>query len=134
MIDHLEPFSPSDHVCPQAIIKEEIREDVIPPAMVRSHRVLPFLDNSMEGVLGNLEDPSVFLQTRNEEGAYLKGCRITPPSRRWGMNPLVETRNFSKKPTRGQLDNRLTNLFAKDQRMDDGVLYVGHLGIVCCLR
>ena len=78
-IYHTEPFSPSDHVCPQAVIKEEVREDVIPPAMVGSRRVLPLFDDPMERVLGNLEGPSVFLQTRNEEGAYLKGCRVMSP-------------------------------------------------------
>ena len=79
-INHSEPFSPLDHVRPQAVVKEEIRENVIPPAMVCSHLVLPLFDNPMKGILGNLEDPSVFLQTRNEKGAYLESCQIMSPT------------------------------------------------------
>ena len=88
-------------MCPQMVIKEEIGEDNIPPAMVHSRCVFSFLDDSMEGVLGNLEDPSVFLQIRNEEGVYLISCWVmTPPGQR-GMNPLIETLDLPKKPTRG---------------------------------
>ena len=62
------------------------------------------------------------------------------------MNPLVETLNVPKKPTHGQLDDRLLDLFSEDQRPDDGVLHVGHerysvltemgqgklMGSICC--
>ena len=54
-INHSEPFSPSDHMGPQPIIKVKVWEDVIPPAMVCSCFVLPILTNPMEGILGNLE-------------------------------------------------------------------------------
>ena len=54
-IDHMEPFSPSDHMGPQPIIKVKVWEDVIPPAMVCSHLILPLLADPMEGVLGNLQ-------------------------------------------------------------------------------
>ena len=56
-IHNLKPFSPADHMCPQPIIEEEVREDVIPPAMVCSLHILPLLDDFMEGILGNLENP-----------------------------------------------------------------------------
>ena len=119
---------------PQPIIKEEVREDVIPPVMVCSRRILPLFDNSVEGVLGNIEDPSVFLQTRNEEGAYLKSRQVMSPPGRWGMNPLVEMLDVTKKPTCGQLDDRLPNLLAEDQRTNDGMLHVGHSRSSVCLR
>ena len=54
-INLTEPFSPSDHVGPQPIIKVQVWEDVIPPTMVCSHLVFPCLENSVEGILGNLQ-------------------------------------------------------------------------------
>ena len=72
MIDHSEPFSPLDHVCPQPIVKEEIWEDIIPSAMVCSRRILPFLDDSVEGILGDLNNlPSVFLQAETKRESTL---------------------------------------------------------------
>ena len=53
-IDHSEPFSPSDHVGPQPIVKVQVREDIIPPAMVSGHLVFPRFANPVEGVLGDL--------------------------------------------------------------------------------
>ena len=41
---------------PQLIIKEEVRKDVIPPAMVCSRLVLPLLADPMEGILGDLQN------------------------------------------------------------------------------
>ena len=53
-IDHAEPFSPTDHMGPQPIIKEQVWEDIVPPVMVCRHLVFPVLANPVEGVLGNL--------------------------------------------------------------------------------
>ena len=50
------------------------------------------------------------------------------------MDPLVETLDVPEEPTRGQLDDQLSDLFPKDWRTNDGMLHVGHRGIVCCLR
>ena len=61
-VDHSEPFHPLDHMRPQVVIKEKVREDVIPPAMVCSCRVLPLLDDPMKGVLGNLRTPQSFFK------------------------------------------------------------------------
>ena len=54
MIDDSEPFSPSDHMGPQTIIKVQVREDVVPPTMVCGRLVLPRLANPVEGILGDL--------------------------------------------------------------------------------
>ena len=54
MVDHTKPFSPTDHMGPQPIIEEKVWEDVIPPAMVCSCRILPLFDDPMEGILGDL--------------------------------------------------------------------------------
>ena len=54
LIDHTQPFSPTDHMGPQLIIKEQVRKDVIPPAMVCGCLVLPLLTDSMKGILGDL--------------------------------------------------------------------------------
>ena len=40
---------------PQPIVKEQVREDVIPPAMMGGCLILPILANPMEGVLGDLQ-------------------------------------------------------------------------------
>ena len=39
------------------------------------------------------------------------------------MDPLVKTLDVPKEPTCGQLDNRLLNLFPKDQRTNDWMLH-----------
>ena len=54
-VDHTEPFSPPDHMGPQPIVKERVREDVIPPVIVCSRLILPVLANPVEGVLGDLQ-------------------------------------------------------------------------------
>ena len=54
-IDHSEPFSPSDHMGPQPIVKVQVREDVAPPAMVSGHLILPHLANPVESGLGDLQ-------------------------------------------------------------------------------
>ena len=45
-----------DHMGPQPIVKEQVREDVIPPAMVSSHLILPLLADPMKGILGDLQN------------------------------------------------------------------------------
>ena len=40
---------------PQLIVKEQVQEDVIPPAMVCGRLVLPFLADPVEGGSGNLQ-------------------------------------------------------------------------------
>ena len=48
---------------PKAIAEEEVQEDIIPPAIVCSLHILPFFDNSVERVLGNLENsPQCFFK------------------------------------------------------------------------
>ena len=55
LVDHTEPFGPSDHMGPQPIIEVKVQEDVIPPAMVGSCLVLSLLVDPVEGSLGNLQ-------------------------------------------------------------------------------
>ena len=56
-IHHSKPLGSTDHVGPKSIIKEKVWVHIVPPPMVGSLCVLPLLDNPMEGVLGNLENP-----------------------------------------------------------------------------
>ena len=101
-INHPEPFSPSDHMGPQPIIKIQVQEDVVPPTMVCSRLVLPILVNPVEGVLGDLSNPSsVFLPKRNKERGYLERCWIMSPSRQRGILFVAESSNVPKKPTSG---------------------------------
>ena len=51
----MEPFSPLDHMGPQLIVKVQVQEDVVPPAMMGRRLILPILANPMEGGLGNLQ-------------------------------------------------------------------------------
>ena len=55
-INLLEPFSSSDHVCPELIIKEEVWVHVPPPLVVNDRLIiwLSSLHNPVEGVLGDL--------------------------------------------------------------------------------
>ena len=53
-VDHTKPFSPVNHMGPKVIIKEQIQEDIIPPAMVCSCLILSFLTDPMECILGDL--------------------------------------------------------------------------------
>ena len=50
----MEPFSPTDHMGPQPIVKEQVQKDIIPPAMVGSRLILPLLADPMKGSLGDL--------------------------------------------------------------------------------
>ena len=50
----MKPLSPADHMGPQLIVKEQVQEDIIPPAMVCSRLVLPLLADPVEGILGDL--------------------------------------------------------------------------------
>ena len=64
------------------------------------------------------------------------------------MLPIVETLDIPEKPTSGQLDDRMTAMFSKDRRPDDGMLHVGHwrnsvlskkgqgelMGSICCTQ
>ena len=68
LVDHTEPFSPLDHMGPQPIVKEQVREDVIPPAMVHHRLILPLLADAMEGVLGDLPNsPQRFYKQKQRE-------------------------------------------------------------------
>ena len=42
------------------------------------------------------------------------------------MNPFVETLDFSKEPTCGQLDDGLLDVLSEDRRSNDRMLDVGH--------
>ena len=121
-IDHMKPFGPVDHMSPQPIVKEEIWEDIIPPAMVCSHLVLPLFVDPMEGILGNLEILLSVSPSRNEEGNYLMCRQVMSPPRHWGMNPVIKMFDPPKKPTCGQLDGQSSLILAKDSRLDDGML------------
>ena len=52
----MEPLSPTNHMGPQPIIKEQVWKDIVPPVMVCSRLVLSLLANPMEGVLGDLQN------------------------------------------------------------------------------
>ena len=78
MVDYTKPLGPMNHVCPQLIIKEKVQEDDIPPVMVCSHCILSFFDNSVEGILGDLETPLSVSSIRNKEGDYLISHWVVP--------------------------------------------------------
>ena len=59
MIHLSEPFSPSDHVGPESIIKEEVRICVSPPPVMSSNLVFSHLLDPIEGVLGDLKRQSL---------------------------------------------------------------------------
>ena len=100
----MKPFSPADHVGPQPIIKEQVRKDIIPPAMVSSRLVLPLLVDPMKGILGNLQNsPQRFSNTGGKgsitqwvHAEYMEGSEtIRPTFTQW-----VRGGYFSKVPTK----------------------------------
>ena len=41
---------------PESVIKEQVREDVVPPLMMGSRLILPLLVDAMKGILGDLSN------------------------------------------------------------------------------
>ena len=56
----MEPLSPTDHMGPQPVIKEQVWKNIVPPAMVSSCLVLPLLADLMKGILGDLQNSQRF--------------------------------------------------------------------------
>ena len=123
----MKPFSPSDHMGPQPIVKEQVREDVIPPAMVCRRLILPILTDPVEGGLGNLSNfSSAFLSRRNKERGYLECCWIMSPSQRRGILFVAESSNIAQEPTCGQR-NCWLRLLPEGSSLDDWMLEQRHL-------
>ena len=66
LVNHMKPFGPPDHMGLQTIVKEEVWEDIIPPAVVCSCLVLSLLANLMEGILGDLESSPFSISSKPE--------------------------------------------------------------------
>ena len=68
------PFSPSDHVGPESIIKVEVQVHIPPPPVMDDHFISWFshLPNTMKGILGDLQFSISVSFIGNEEGNYLK--------------------------------------------------------------
>ena len=41
---------------PESVIKEQVREDIVPPLMMGSRLILPLLADPLEGILGDLSN------------------------------------------------------------------------------
>ena len=83
----MKPFSPTDHVGPQLIIKEQVRKDVIPPAMVSSHLVLPLLADPMKGVLGDLQNSPQRFSKQKQRGELPRALKGNVPTQMLGYAP-----------------------------------------------
>ena len=86
-IDHTEPFSPLDHMGPQPIVKEQVREDVIPPAMVHHRLILPLLADAMEGVLGDLPNSPQRFYKQKQRGELPRSSLGNVPTPTTGYTP-----------------------------------------------
>ena len=64
----MEPLSPVDHMGPQPIIEEQVRKDVVPPAMVGGHLILSLLADPMEGILGDLSNSPQRFSKQKQRG------------------------------------------------------------------
>ena len=55
-IDLSKPLGPSDHVCPEPIIKKEVQVYIPPPPVMNNSLIIQFacLHNPIKGILGNL--------------------------------------------------------------------------------
>ena len=87
LVNHMKPFGPTDHVCPQPIIEEEVWEDIIPPTMVCSHLVFPLLVDSMEGILGDLENPPQCFFKQKQRGRLPHESLGSVPTQTTGHEP-----------------------------------------------
>ena len=58
LIHLLKPLRPSDHIGPKLIVKEQVWIHIPPPLIVGSLCVLSSFHNSVEGVLGDLDNLS----------------------------------------------------------------------------
>ena len=130
---------------PQPIVKVKVWEDVIPPAVVCSHLILPLLADPMEGILGNLQLLFSVSSSRNEERGYLERRWVMSPPRQQGILFIAESSNVTQEPTGGQQDC-WTGMLPKGCSLDDWVLKKRHgwnstlfemgqgelMGSICC--
>ena len=87
LIHLLKPFSPSDHVHLEPIIKEEVCIHVAPPAIVGSFLVLSCLHDSMKGILGNLENPPQYFFKQKQRGRLPRESMGNVPNPTTGYAP-----------------------------------------------
>ena len=94
-VHHSEPFSPSNHVRPQVVIKEEVREDVIPPMMVCSRLILPLQANPVEGDLGDLENSPLSISTNQKQRGKLPCESLgNVPTQTTGYEPSCQNTEY----------------------------------------
>ena len=120
-----EPFSSSDHVGPELLVKEEVWVDIAPPLIVGSLNVLSGLQDPMEGILGNLQFSISISTSRNKEGNYLESQRVVTITQRQSVFPVIPSMDIAQKPTSSQLDDRMMTILSEDRRPDNGMLNVG---------
>ena len=76
---------------PQPIIKEEVWEDVIPPPMVCSRLVLPFLKDPMEGILGDLQNSPQHFFKQKRRGELPRVSTGNVPTQILGYEPYCQS-------------------------------------------
>ena len=91
LIDHMEPFSPADHVGPQPIIKEQVWEDVVPPVTVSGCLVLPLLADPMKGILGDLQNSPQHFSKQKQRGELPHVLLGNVPTQTLGYAPHYQT-------------------------------------------
>ena len=87
----MKPFGPTDHMGPQLIIKEQVWEDVIPPSMVCSCLVLPLLADSVEGILGDLQNSPQHFSKQKQRGELPHVLLGNVPTQTLGYAPHYQT-------------------------------------------
>ena len=69
------PLRPSDHMGPKPIVEEQVWIRIPPPPNVGSLRVLSSFHNSVEGVLGDLDNLSQCFY-KQKQGIKVGGCWV----------------------------------------------------------
>ena len=87
----MKPLSPTNHMGPQPIIKEQVQEDVIPPAMMGHRLVLPLLVNPVKGVLGNLQNSPQRFSKQKRRGELPHVSLGNVPTQTTGYAPDYQT-------------------------------------------
>ena len=76
-----------DHMGPEPIIEEQVREDIVPPPMVCSCLVLPLLADAVEGILGDLYNSPQRFSKQKQRGELPRASLGNVPTQMMGYEP-----------------------------------------------
>ena len=76
---------------PESVIKEQVREDVVPPLMMGSRLILPLLVDAMKGILGDLSNSPQRFSKQKRRGELPHASLGNVPTQMMGYEPNYQT-------------------------------------------